>query len=136
MRTYHHHAITNRVDNDHDCSFVKLPDSNSDYFTEAMDKFRSMCESRKLVANIDYREGQLLHLRLMDPSNPTSASDASVCINIDMVREGLATLDKTGCKYVGAYPEVLKSINLAKEDAKRERFGMFEFGDIGDGDDI
>ncbi|KAI5123940.1 hypothetical protein M0805_006355 [Coniferiporia weirii] len=111
-------------------SFVKLVDPNSDYFQEAVDRFRSLCEGRKLVANVDYREGPLLHLRLIDPTDPNAAQDPLACVNIDLVREGLASVDRKGCKYLSAYGAVVKKIQDAVLGAKTDRLGMFEFGDV------
>ncbi|KAF8967855.1 hypothetical protein BDZ97DRAFT_1801575 [Flammula alnicola] len=111
-------------------SFVKLVGPESDYHTEAIDRFRSICEGRKLVANIDHREGPLLHLRLIDPSNPSVAQDPTACINADLVSEGLASIDRKGCKYLSSYPQVLKKLQASIAEAKRDRAGMFEFGDV------
>lgn len=45
-------------------------------------------QGRKLVANVDHREGNLLHLRLIDPTDPNAADDPLACLNADLVREG------------------------------------------------
>ncbi len=111
-------------------SFVKLVDPSSEYYNEAVERFRSLCEGKKLVANVDFREGSLLHLRLMDPSDSEAARDPTNCINADLVREGLAVADRKGCKYTGAYPSVMKKLQDATQSAKRDRLGMFEFGDV------
>ncbi|EJD02961.1 transcription factor [Fomitiporia mediterranea MF3/22] len=116
-------------------SFVKLVDPNSEYYQEAVDRFRSLCEGRKLIANVDFREGTLLHLRLIDPSDPNAANDSTACINADLVREGLASVDRKGCKYLPAYPSVLKRLHDAVAGAKKDRLGMFEFGDVEEDDD-
>lgn len=113
---------------------MKLVDPNSDYFQEAVDRFRSLCEGRKLIANIDFREGQMLHLRLIDPSDPNAAQDPLTCINADLVREGLASIDKKGCRYLSAYPAVVKKLQDALTGAKADRLGMFEFGDVDEDD--
>lgn len=115
-------------------SFVKLVDPNSDYYDEAVQRFRSLCEDRKLVANIDFREGPLLHMRLMDPTDPNAATDPLACINADLVREGLASVDRKGCKYLSAYPTVAKKLQDAVAGAKSDRLGMFEFGDVEEDD--
>lgn len=118
-------------------SFVKLPDPESEYFAEAVERFRSLCEGRKLVANTDFRDSgsNLLHLRLIDSSDPASAEDPLACANVDLIREGYALIDKKGCKYLKAYPQVLQKLQAALRDAKRERLGMFEFGDIEEDDE-
>jgi staphylococcal nuclease domain-containing protein 1 len=102
---------------------------------EAVDRFRALCEGRKLVANIDYKEGTLLHLRLIDSSNPMVTQDPLACINADLVSEGLAITDRKGCKYLSVYPQVLKKLQALVTEAKRDRAGMFEFGDIEEDDD-
>ena len=114
---------------------MKLVDPNSEYYQEAIDRFRNLCEGRKLVANVDYREGQTLHLRLIDPSDPNAAQDPLACINADLVREGLASPDKKGCRYFGVYPAVVKKLQDALSGAKADRLGMFEFGDVEEDDD-
>jgi staphylococcal nuclease domain-containing protein 1 len=116
-------------------SFVKLADPASDYYTEAVDRFRALIEGRKLVANIDYKERALLHLRLIDPSNPIVTQDPLACINADLVSEGLAVTDQRGCKYLSAYPQVTKKLQALVTEAKRDHAGMFEFGDIEEDDD-
>ncbi|KAK2463207.1 hypothetical protein APHAL10511_004862 [Amanita phalloides] len=116
-------------------SFVKLPDLDSDYGKEAVDRFRALCEGRKLVANIDHREGPLLHLRLIDPSDPAAQTDSNASINADLVREGLASIDRKGCKYSKAYPQVSQKLRESVQIAKRDRAGMFEFGDVEEDED-
>ena len=117
-----------RVDRLH--SFVKLVNPDSEYYPEAIDRFRSLCEGRKLIANIDQKEGNTLHLRLIDPADPASAQNPLACINADLLREGLASIDRKNCKYLGAYAHVVKHLKDCVAAGKRERLGMFEFGDI------
>jgi staphylococcal nuclease domain-containing protein 1 len=111
-------------------SFIKLLGPESEYHAEAIERFRSLCEDRKLVANIDYREGSLIHLRLMDPTDPAAQHDPVACINADLLREGVAAIDRKNCRYLAAYPQVVKKLQEAVTVAKRERAGMFEFGDV------
>jgi len=116
-------------------SFVKLADPDSDYGKEALDRFRGLCEGRKLIANIDHKEGSLLHLRLIDPSDPSVQTDPYACINADLVREGLASIDRKGCKYLKAYPQVNQKLRDSIQLAKRDRLDMFEFGDVEEDED-
>lgn len=116
-------------------SFVKLADPSTDYFAEGVERFRSLCEGRKLIANVDYREGPSLHLRLIDPSDTSAAQDPNACVNTDLVREGLASIDRKGCRYLQAYPAMGKKLREAVAGAKADRLGMYEFGDIDEDDD-
>lgn len=111
-------------------SFVKLVNPDSEYFQDAIDRFRSLCEGRKLIANIDQKEGNVLHLRLIDPVDPGSAQNPLACINADLLREGLAFIDRRNCKYLEAYPQVVRHLQECAAAGKRDRLGMFEFGDI------
>lgn len=110
-------------------SFIKFASPDSDYYADAIDRFRILCEGRKLVANIDHKEGSLLHLRLMDPTESASR-DPLACINADLLSEGLALIDRKGCKYIASYPQVTKKLQESVAVAKRDRAGMFEFGDV------
>ncbi|KAI0051169.1 transcription factor [Auriscalpium vulgare] len=111
-------------------SFIKLVGPESEYHQEAIDRFRSLCEGRKLVANIDHKEGSLLHLRLIDPADPAVADDPLASINAELLAEGVAAIDRKGCKYLGAYPQVVKKLQESVGHAKKARAGMFEFGDV------
>jgi staphylococcal nuclease domain-containing protein 1 len=115
-------------------SFIKFPAPESEYYQEAVDRFRQVCEGRKLVANVDHRESNLLHLRLIDPSNPVAADDPLACINADLLSEGLGLIDKKGVKYLSSYPQVVKKLQASIAEAKKDRAGMFEFGDIEEDD--
>ena len=104
----------------------------NDYHAEAIDRFRQLCEGRKLIANTDHKEGPLRHLRLMDPD---AHRDAVSSINEDLLREGLATIDRKGCTYLKSYPVVVQRMEQAVKAAKTERLGIFEYGDAEEDDD-
>jgi staphylococcal nuclease domain-containing protein 1 len=109
---------------------VKLVGEESEYRQDAVGRFHQLCDGRKLVANVDHKEGSTLHLRLIDPADPVTADDPLASINVDLVRDGLASVDRKGCKYFVSYPEVQKKLQEAVAGAKRDRSGMFEFGDV------
>lgn len=111
-------------------SFVKLVSPESEYHPEAVDRFRQLCEGRKLIANVDHKEGSMLHLRLIDPENPNVANDPLACVNADLLAEGLASIDRKSCRYLSAYPQIVKKLQDSVLSAKRDRAGMFEFGDV------
>ncbi|KAH9858386.1 hypothetical protein C2E23DRAFT_898870 [Lenzites betulinus] len=99
-----------------------------------IERFRALAFGRNLVANVDHREGPLVHLRLIDPTDPAVAQDPYASINADLVREGLATVDRKGCRYLAAYPAMAKKLQESIATAKRDRAGMFEFGDVEEDD--
>ena len=72
----------------------------------------------------------MLHLRLIDLANPATGSDPLACINADLLSDGLASIDRKNCRYLNSYPHVLKKLQESVLAAKRDRAGMFEFGDV------
>ncbi|KAI8374206.1 uncharacterized protein BYT42DRAFT_575441 [Radiomyces spectabilis] len=106
-------------------SFVKSPAKDEDYGIEAYERFVELAGGKQLVANVDARENGLLCLTLYDPS---LSSNAEASLNLDMVRDGQALVTPK-VRYARGNP-MLKSLEEASEAAKRERLGMFEYGDI------
>ncbi|KAI0029095.1 hypothetical protein K488DRAFT_80365 [Vararia minispora EC-137] len=112
-------------------SFVRVLGEESEYHQDAVNHFRLLCEGRKLIAILDSKEGTTLHLRLIDPASPATTSDPLACVNADLLREGLAALDRKGCaRYFAAHPDVVRFLQGAVADAKKDRLGRFEFGDV------
>ncbi|PWN46841.1 hypothetical protein IE53DRAFT_288596 [Violaceomyces palustris] len=114
-------------------SFVELfKGKETDYVLDAQDRFRSLAEGRKLIANIDLREpspnGTLLHLTLYDPSNPDIGANPENCLNVDLVKEGHATLDRK-VAYWKSYPSMARALEDAEKEAKRGHRGCYEYGD-------
>ncbi|CAG8729748.1 402_t:CDS:2, partial [Cetraspora pellucida] len=112
-------------------SFLKVPDREADYGGEAYERLRDFVGSKQLVANIDHRDNNVLHLTLYDPAQSES-SDAS--INAEMVRDGLGLVNnKLG--YIKKYSSLVKKLLEVQEQAKKDRVGMFEYGDVTADDD-
>lgn len=89
---------------------MTLLGSETEYGLDALDRFRELCEVRssrfcrdamltsliqghQLVANVDARDTNLLHLSLFDPADPSSLSSHDASINVSLVRDGLARID-------------------------------------------
>jgi hypothetical protein len=108
-------------------SFVSLLDWRTEYGLDAMDRFRELCEGQQLVANIDARDANLLHLSLFDPENPASLTGHDGSINVQLVREGLARIDRRSRI---AYPSISRALEDASNEAKRGRYGAYELGDV------
>lgn len=90
-----------------------------EYAAEAQDRFRDY-EGRKLIANVDYREpapgGPIVHLTLYDPELANTTPEA--CLNVDLVREGYALVDKK-VPYVKARPTMTTALEAASSEARR-----------------
>jgi staphylococcal nuclease domain-containing protein 1 len=57
-------------------------------------------------------------------------NDPLASVNVDLLRDGLATIDRRGCKYLQSYPQVLRRMQEAVAEAKTGRYGIFEYGDV------
>lgn len=111
-------------------SFVTLLGPETEYGAEAVDLFRHLCEGRSLVANIDKKDASSVSLTLFD-ANVNLAQTSVDSINVDLVRNGLARIDRRS-PLRSAYPNVVKALDEAQREAKRNRAGAYELGDIFD----
>ncbi|BGP48403.1 hypothetical protein JCM10450v2_004276 [Rhodotorula kratochvilovae] len=111
-------------------SFVSLLDWRTEYGEDARARFSELCEGQQLVANVDAREPNgVLSLSLFDPADPNSLASQGSSINVQLVREGLARIDRRS-RLREAYPEVVKALDAAQQEARRGRYGAYEMGDI------
>lgn len=107
-------------------SFIQLPTS-AQYLPDAISFIGEITEGRELVANVDYTtpEGALT-VTLMHPKAPTM--DES--INAQVIEEGLAMVPKKLKAWERAATDTLASLKKIEEAAKKERRGMWEYGDL------
>jgi staphylococcal nuclease domain-containing protein 1 len=108
-------------------SFLQLPTSQQ-YLQDSTDFIMEQTDGRQLVANVDYiaPEGTL-HVTLLDPKIST-AIDGS--INADVVREGLAMVPTKLKAWERQATEVLSTFRELQDEAKKDRRGMWEYGDL------
>ncbi|KAK6081596.1 Tudor domain-containing protein [Seiridium cupressi] len=111
-------------------SYVQLP--TGDYFNDAIDFLADSTDGRKLVASIDFadpKEG-LSYVTLFDATSGSSSFTDSV--NKEIVAAGLAMIPtKLKTWERGSQStEVLKKLREIETQAKSERRGMWEYGDI------
>ena len=108
-------------------SFVQLLGNDTEYGPDAVHLFRDLCDGRPLVANIDRRDSNSVSLTLYDPDVRQSQT-ATSSINAEMVRNGLARVDKKS-PLRSAYPQMMKALQEAMDEAKKARAGAFELGE-------
>jgi len=116
-------------------SFIQPLAFNSDYGTEVFDRLHGLVDGLILYANIDYREpgpNGALHLTVYE-TNPTKLSDISKSVNAQMVRDGYARVAAKS-QHSLAYPEAIKAIRQAHEEARRSHAGALQYGDFDDDD--
>ena len=113
-------------------SYIQLPTS-AQYLADAVAFLTVITDGRELVASVDHIDppdaGGALHVTLLDPKSSTSVEES---VNAEVVREGLGMVPKKlkvwEQREVGA--EVLKKLRQWEEEAKEERRGMWEYGDL------
>lgn len=108
-------------------SLLQFPGS-SEYLAEAASFIGAQTFDRQLVANVDHvaPEGTL-HVTLLDPSVSKNLEES---INSDVIREGLAMVPKKLRPWERAAGDSLAHLRKLEEEAKNERKGMWEYGDI------
>lgn len=112
-------------------SFIQLPTA-PDYFRDALEFIAEATDGRTLVASFDFvdtKEG-LSYITLFD--SKTGSTTFVDSINKEVVAHGHAMIPKKLKTWERgqASAEVLKKLREVESQAKQERMGMWEYGDI------
>ncbi|KAF7589943.1 hypothetical protein BBP40_003482 [Aspergillus hancockii] len=108
-------------------SLVQLPGAG-DYLEDAAGYLEEQLYNRELVANVDYVSPDgLLHVTLMDPAESKNLDHS---VNADLVREGLAMVPRKLKAWERSASETLSHLRSQEDEAKQERRGMWEYGDL------
>eukprot|EP01094_Clydonella_sp_ATCC50884_P018199 TRINITY_DN3321_c1_g1_i1.p1 TRINITY_DN3321_c1_g1~~TRINITY_DN3321_c1_g1_i1.p1 ORF type:complete len:910 (-),score=401.87 TRINITY_DN3321_c1_g1_i1:235-2778(-) len=105
-------------------AFVRVPGQFEDFGEEAGLFLRDLMFGKRLTANVEARDGDRLHLSIGDEQSKD-------LVNAEMVRAGFATVQRRSLGYNAA---LIKSLNVAQESARKNRLGMWVYGDIPDED--
>ncbi|AEO65192.1 ddb448c5-78f0-4ee8-9cb6-efeb2ce2b06c [Thermothielavioides terrestris] len=113
-------------------SFVQLPTSQ-DYLDDAIHYLHELTDGRRLVGSFDYvdaKEG-INYVTIFDPE-AEGADKVTESINRKMVLEGHAMVARKlkAWERSKVFEPVLKSLREAEAEAKANRRGMWEYGDI------
>ncbi|KAI1748640.1 putative transcription factor [Xylaria castorea] len=114
-------------------SFIQLPTA-TDYFRDATDFIAEVTDGRTLVASFDFvdaKEG-LSYITLFDEKASGSSATFTDSINKDVVAHGYAMVPKKlkAWERGRASEEVLKKLREVEAEAKADRRGMWQYGDI------
>jgi len=109
-------------------SFVQFS-ASSEYLKEAVHAIEDMTAGKQLVANVDYTDGKdgTLYVTLFEPKRSNKADDS---INADMISEGVAMVPRKLRGWERGAVDVLASLKKREEEAKSERRGIWEYGDL------
>jgi staphylococcal nuclease domain-containing protein 1 len=108
-------------------SLLQFPVS-PEYLADAVHFIGEQTFDRELVANVDYvsPEGTLF-ITLMDPG---SSQNLGQSVNADILREGLAMVPRKLKAWERASADTLAQYKKVEEEAKQNRRGMWEYGDL------
>lgn len=108
-------------------SYLQFPNAQ-EYLTDAVDFVGGTMANKELVASVDATEKDgTLWITLFDPKSQ-AAEDES--LNKDIVAEGLAMVAKKLRSWELGRGKVLQSLKAKEQEAKGERRGMWEYGDL------
>ncbi|KAF9891218.1 hypothetical protein FE257_004782 [Aspergillus nanangensis] len=108
-------------------SLVQFP-VTADYLEDAVAFINEQTFDRELVANVDYVSPEgTLHITLMDP---TDSKNLNHSINADIIREGLAMVPRKLKAWERSASETLSHLRTLEDEAKAERRGIWEYGDL------
>ena len=110
-------------------SFLQFP-ATPEYLSESVNMLSEITIDRELVANVDFtdtRDNNLICVTLMDPNQ---ASTLNQSINAEVVSEGLAMVPKKLRPFERAAADVVADLKKREAEAKGERRGMWEYGDL------
>lgn len=103
-------------------AYVLLPKPGDEYYDDFADYFDELTCDRKIKAVIEYVEGGVHYVTLLDAKNNN--------INYDIVRNGLARLAKDKKAKSAAADPAVKALAEAEMFARKNRKGMWSYGDI------
>ena len=108
-------------------SLLQLP-TNKDYLADAIDLVTHMTANKELVANVDYTAPEgTLYVTLYDQHTSEKLTDS---VNTEIVAEGHAMVPTKLKAWERGYSDVLKILREKEAQAKGDRLGMWEYGDI------
>ncbi|KAB5562759.1 hypothetical protein GE09DRAFT_961323 [Coniochaeta sp. 2T2.1] len=114
-------------------SFVQLPVTASDYLADAIGFVYDVTDGKQLVGSFDFvdsKEG-LNWITIFDPK-AEGADKVTQSVNREVIRNGHGMVPRKlrPWERSRAFEPVLKDLRAAEQQAKDERLGMWEYGDL------
>ncbi|KAG5919012.1 hypothetical protein E4U53_004034 [Claviceps sorghi] len=113
-------------------SFVQLP-TGADYFQEAINVINDMTDGKRLVGSFDFVDSKenISYITLYDAKN-NELPGLNDSINKEIVASGYGMVPKKlkAWERSKAFEPYLKHLREVESQAKQDRLGMWEYGDI------
>ncbi|KAL8706169.1 MAG: hypothetical protein Q9201_000747 [Fulgogasparrea decipioides] len=126
---------------DANLSFCQFPTTNKEYMADATSFLRENLEGKQVVASVDFVEKAgsssdgtgagaegTLWVTIFDPNGRGEGEEVNV--NEEVVAEGLAMVPRKLKAWEQGKGDVVKKMKEREEEAKGERRGMWEYGDL------
>ncbi|KAF4124522.1 hypothetical protein GMORB2_5188 [Geosmithia morbida] len=114
-------------------SLVQLP-TGADYFNDAISFLAELTEGRRLVGSFDFVDNKenLSYITLFDVTGSTGLPGPNESINKEVVAAGYGMVPKKlkAWERSKAFEGQLKHLRDVEAQAKKDRLGMWEYGDI------
>jgi staphylococcal nuclease domain-containing protein 1 len=114
-------------------SFVQLP-TGADYYQDAIGFIAEITEGKRLVASFDFVDNKenVSYVTLYDPKTNNELPGLNDSLNKEVVAHGYGMVPKKlkAWERSPAFASYLKHLNAVEKEAKQERLGMWEYGDI------
>ena len=114
-------------------SFVQLP-TGADYFTDAIDFIAQITEGKRLVGCFDFVDSKenVSYVTLYDPKTNNELPGLNDSLNKEVVAHGYGMVPKKlkAWERSKAFEGYLKHLNEVQDQAKQDRLGQWEYGDI------
>lgn len=114
-------------------SFVQLP-TGADYYEDAVGFIGEIAEGKRLVASFDFvdnKEG-VSYVTLYDPKTNNELPGLNDSLNKEVIASGYGMVPRKlkAWERSKAFEPYLKHLSGVESQAKQERLGMWEYGDI------
>lgn len=109
---------------------LSSPSETSEWFEPAAQTFAELAFSKDLKAKVEYIDrNDVAYLTLVDPVENTE----KISINVILLRDGLARIVEG--RKAGRISAVCDKLQTDEDAAKRNHYGIWEYGDVSDGED-
>lgn len=114
-------------------SFIQLP-TGADYFADATGFIAEITEGKRLVGSFDFVDNKenLSYITLYDTGSSNTLPGQNDSINKEILAHGYAMVPKKlkAWERSPAFAPYLKHLQQVESQAKQDRLGMWEYGDI------
>lgn len=114
-------------------SFVQLP-TGADYFADAIGYIAEITEGKRLVGSFDFVDSKenVSYITLYDPKSSNELPGPNDSINKEVVAGGYGMVPKKlkAWERSKVFESYLKHLKEVEGQAKQDRLGMWEYGDI------